>query len=304
MFKPKAAKKDYDESMLPKTRKEVFFDVLKNNWGKFILYGIFVLLISFPIHFTAVAEVFYRNYIYAQINSGALTELAGANAMISASNTLALIDIPLIALFAVCFSGVCHIMRQFVWEENVYIRYEYVKGIKQNAVQFLILGLLVGLVRFACIWFGNIITVSAGEAAYYVSYLPTAWFLIILAPPAAYMTVCIPIYAVKFHQNVKYAFMLYFKNLFKTLLAVIVCALAFIPQLFPIPLCQIIGRAVSSLLVPIILLGWYCFAFDRLDTTINKRFYPELVGRGTYKPDINNAEKTGQTEQNQNGESK
>lgn len=290
MFKPKVAKKEYDASMLPKNRKEVFFDVLKNNWGKFILYGLLVLLMSFPLHFTALAELLYKNYLQTAIGTGDLTNIEAANAMISASNTFALIDIPLICLFAVCFSGVCHIMRQLAWGENVYFRYEYVKGIKQNAVQFLILGLLVGLVRFACIWFGNIITVSGGEAAYYVSYLPSAWFLIIFAPPAAYLIVCIPIYAVKFHQNVKSAFMLYFKNIFKTLLAVIICALVFIPQLFPIMLCQIIGRIISSVLVPIILLGWFCFAFDRLDKVLNERLYPQLVGKGTYNPSTKKAE--------------
>lgn len=33
-FKPKPAKKEYERSMLPKNRKEVFFDVIKLNWGK------------------------------------------------------------------------------------------------------------------------------------------------------------------------------------------------------------------------------------------------------------------------------
>lgn len=281
-FKPKPAKKEYERSMLPKNRKEVFFDVIKLNWGKFLLYGCLVLLLSLPLHVSAILGDFYTASLSSQLEAGKITAGQAVAMASSSSNTLALVNIVLCLIFAVGFSGLAHVMRQHGWEESVYFRHEYIKGIKQNAGSFALLGLLVGIIKFACVWFQNYLMLHAGNAYAYAGYIPAALLAIFLAPPAAYMTVCVPIYGVKFHQNFKTALMLYFKSFFKTALAVLICAIPFVVQMIPNFYCHLIGRIISSLVVPFIMLGWFLFTFDRLDATINKKLYPQLVGKGIY----------------------
>ena len=283
MFKPKPAKKEYLPSMLPKNRKEVFFDVLKLNWGRFILYGFLVLLISLPMHASVIFGDFYSASISEALDTGKITAVQAVSMATSSSNTLALVDILFCVIFAVGFSGLAHIMRQHAWEESVYFRHEYIKGIKQNAGSFALLGLLVGIIKFACTWFGNYLMLHNGNAFAYAGYIPAAIFAIFLAPPAAYMTVCVPIYGVKFHQNFKTALMLYFKSFFKTIFAVLICALPFVVQMIPNFYCHLIGRIVSSLATPFIMLGWFVFTYEMLDKTINPKLYPQLVGKGVYK---------------------
>lgn len=280
MFKPKAAKKEYEKYMLPKNRREVFFDVIKLNWIRFLLYGCLIMVISLPIHISAILEDMYKIHLSSALSTGKMTETEAAVLASSSSNTLALVNIVLLVIFAAGFSGLAHVIRQHAWEESVYFRYEYVKGIRQNAGSFMLLGLLTGLVHFFCVWFQNILLMSGSGGYDYVRYLPTVWFGILGLPPAAYLTVCIPIYKVKFYQNVKTALMLYFKNFLRTLLAIILCGAVFLLKFVPNLYFHIIGRLVSSLVVPFIALGWFLFTYDRLDETINKKMYPQLVGRG------------------------
>lgn len=283
MFRPKPAKKEYEPSMLPKNRKEVFFDVIKLNWGKFLLYGCLVLLLSLPLHATDLIGFVYNKNIQSAYYSHKINRTEMLSLVCSSAETLALVDIVLCVIFAVGFSGLAHVMRQHGWEESVYFRHEYIKGIKQNAGSFALLGLLVGIIRFACVWFEYYMLAQDVNAYLIVGYVPFAVFAIFLAPPAAYLTVCVPIYGVKFHQNFKTALMLYFKSFFKTALAVIICAIPFIVQMIPNFYCHLIGRIVSSLAVPFIMLGWFLFTFNRLDETINKKLYPQLIGKGIYK---------------------
>lgn len=269
--------------MLPKNRKEVFFDVVKNNWGRFLLYGCLVLLISLPLQVSAVLGDLYQMQLSSMLDAGQITSQEAVLLASSSDNTLALTGILCWVIFAIGLSGLAHIMRQHAWEESVYFRYEYIKGIRQNAGSFILLGLLTGLVRFACGWFHNVILLNGGNAYYYAGYLPAAWAAVLLLPPAAYLAVCIPIYSVKFYQNVKTAFMLYFKNLFKTVLAVALCGAVFLLQLIPGFYVQIVCRVAICFALPFILLAWFLFTYDRLDETVNPKWYPFLVGRGVYQ---------------------
>ncbi len=283
MFRPKAAAKEYEKYMLPKNRKEVFQDVVKNNWQQFLLYGCLVLLISLPIHLSAILKDLYRAQLSAAVEGGGITAEQAVLLASSSSNTLALADIVWYVLFAVGFSGLAHLIRQHAWEESVYFRYEYIKGIRQNAGSFARLGLLTGLIRFACVWFQNMLTVNGGGAYGYLGYLPAVWAAVFLIPLAAYMMVCIPIYDVKFYQNLKNAFLVFSKNMWKSLLAAAICGVVFVIQMLPGFWFHITGRLISSFAVPFVTLGWFLFAYDRLDETMNEKLYPQLVGRGILK---------------------
>lgn len=143
----------------------------------------------------------------------------------------------------------------------------------QNWKQYLPLGLLTGLAVFACrygMW--------AAEGLW--GLLPAAVLGLALGPVAAYLSVTVAVYDLPFFGHVKYALLLYGKNAPKTLLAAGLCLLPFVPQFLPNIYCHTIGRLLSGMLIPFVMLAWFLFAFSRLDRDINPAHYPELVDRG------------------------
>lgn len=280
LFKPKTSKTDYTQSMLPQNRKEVFFDVVKMHFWKLLICGFILLLFALPLHFTDLLTFFYQAGLYEKLVLEELDVEEVAFMMVSFSNFMGLINILLYMLFAVGLAGVARVIKLLAWEENAFLRYDFFAGIRQNASQYVLLGFIVGLLAFICRYVNNLSTLVEGNIYGYLGIIPTVLCMLLLAPVAAYMTVCIAVYNNKFLQNSKICFVLYFKDAPKTLLACLCCFAVFIVQLIPNFYCHLIGRIVASILIPFVMLGWFLFAFNALDKTVNNKFYPELIGKG------------------------
>ena len=57
MRKTKKASKDFERSMLPQTRRAVFFDVLKLQWRKLLLASFILLVSALPLLLIAIFHV-------------------------------------------------------------------------------------------------------------------------------------------------------------------------------------------------------------------------------------------------------
>lgn len=285
LFTPKTALEDFTGDMLPHNRREVFKDVFKLHHRTLLLCGLILFVFLLPLHITALWEAIVKAQISAGLGEKPTEEqiFKATTSIISFGNMRALIDIVFWILFFVGFAGIARVIRQFGWEENVYFRYEFVVGIKDNWAQYSVTGLLVGIVRFICIYIGNtaVLASGQGEIYSYLGLIPTVLFMIFLLPPAMYAVVNMSVYKNSFRQNVKIGFALYAKYFWKTVLAVICCSAVFIPQIIPNLICIIMGRIISSFLLPFIMLGWWLFAYNGLDGLINPKHAPELIGRGT-----------------------
>lgn len=288
MFKPKTSKKEYDSSMLPKNRKEVFFDVMKLHWGKFLMFGCLMFLFAFPIHFCAMAEDFYQMQLYATLPANPTEEQAAS--VLSAIMTFNLIknaiNVGLLVLFSVGLSGMARIIRQYCWGENVDFGHDFILGIKQNGKQFALIAFIAGIIAFVCNYITQISsTIVSNEIYEWIGIIPSILCAVFLIPVAGFALVASACYENKLRHNLKIGRVCYFKNLWKTLLACICCLAVFVIQLLPFFWCHLIGRIVATLLIPEIMLGWYLFALGRLDEAVNKKLHPELVGKGIYKPE-------------------
>lgn len=273
LFKPKTAKADFEASMLPSTRREVFFDVVKLHFPKLVVCGVISLLFTLPFLFTAMA----RDGLQATLYQGSLSgDQDGETALVyltTYQNVIALVEIPCFLLLSVGLAGLARVVKRFAWEEPVRVGGDFVKGIAQNWKHYLLLGLLTGLAQFACRYAAQL---SAGAWG----ILPALLLALALGPVAAFLTVTIAVYDLRFSGHTRYALLLYGRNAPKTLLAAGLCFLPFVPQLLPNVYCHTIGRLVSGLMIPLVMLAWFLFAFSCLDRDINREQYPELVDRG------------------------
>lgn len=282
-FKLKSAKSDFTKSMLPHNRKQVFSDVVKLHWKELLILGFVALIFSLPLLFSQVMQDnITAGIINALPDSPTEEQFAAARADIVAyENTRAFINIIFLLLFSVALSGILRVVRQYAWEENVSLSADFFAGVKQNLGQISLVALISGVIYALCVLSYNLSSMASGVSAY-LFIIPVGVSLLVALPVAGYTLAAVAVYSNKFIQNVKAAFTVYAQNPFKALLATLCCMLVFIPQYIPDFYCHVFGRMISSLLCPFVLLGWLLFCFNRFDKKINAKFFPELVGKGTF----------------------
>lgn len=269
IFGPKAAAQDCTEASLPSTRRAVFWDVLKLQFFKLALCGLITLAAALPVFLVTMVEGLYRLSLTQQVHQGELTqELAALYSPLSRSMG-AVLQIPLLLLLAVALAGVGRIIKLLAWEEPVLFWWDLRRGLRQNLGQMLVLAALMGVIRFACVY-------AAGKGF----WLPGLLALLFLAPPAAYMAVGICVYDLPLSQQFRYALILYAHRPLATLAACAVCAVPFLFQLLPNFYVRMVAGLLGGFLIPVVMLGWFCFCFAQMDRFLNQSRYPELLGRG------------------------
>ncbi len=273
------AEKDYTVNMLPHTRKEVFFDTLKLQWRGLILLGLIVLLFSIPIHILDIFNAIENSKLnYESVGGGVETIYQ----MISMSNIMVLIKVPCYLLLFVGLAGVCRIIRQYAYGENVFFMADFFQGIKQNGAQMFLLGLVFSIMYALSMVAFNFSRTIDNIWLALLCMLPLGLFVLIVIPVTAYSVVSITVYKNKFGNILLTSLMNVAKAPFKTFVALLCCLGILALQLIPNLIAMFVVKAVFSAIAPLSLLGWFLFALNRFDKTINAEKYPELVGRGTY----------------------
>ena len=281
LFKPST--KEYTQDMLPQNRRQVFFDVVKLHFTKLLFLGLIIFAFSLPLHLSSLFGDIYVGNINAKImETTGEQQKELISQVIAFDNLRALVNIALWIIFAVGFSGVQRVVRQYAWEQNVFTGHDFATGVKQNVGQNVLLALIVGGCYALAVAAYNMASQISGALAV-VFMLPVGIFIFLVIPMCAYATVTIPIYGNKFKNNLWIALTLYLKHPLKTFLALLCCGfllvLLFIPNLY----CHIVGRIALSFMAPFAMLGFYLFSFNMLDDIVNKDKHPELVGLGTFK---------------------
>ena len=277
-YQQKAAAEDYTANMLPNSRKTLFFDVLKIRSWQLFKMGLLILLFSLPIHMVALLEEVYTAQFYGAEPHMSQQELTALT--VAFGNIRALINIPLLMIFSVGFSGVSGMIRQCAWGENLSFWYHFRKGIRQNGLQMLLLAVITGAVNLFCTACSGLSYTTQSLMSSYIVFIPAVFAVSILLPIGAYMTVCIPVYSNRFGQNVKLGIVLYLKHWKKTIPVLLIWSILFISYYIPGFYFHMIGRLLASVFTPILMLGFSLFAYQRLDESVNQRFFPELVGKG------------------------
>ena len=284
MRKPRNAKNDCTSNSLPHNRKEVFFDVLKLHFGDLMKCGIILFSFCAPLIALSVYKELALMSFQELINSisSEATLFEEIKRMVIFDNLTALIAIPLFMIASVGFAGIMRIIRQFAWEENVYIRYDFKEGVKQNIRQTILASLIVGLFNFLYTLVQNAVMLTLGGVETYMMIIPKALLAAVFIPALAYTLVSVSLYNNRFFENVRIGFVLYAENIAKTLFVLLLSALSAVLMLVPNFICKIAGEVVFVFALPVCMLGWWLVAYDLLDERINTINHTDLIGRGTF----------------------
>lgn len=283
LFRYKPNAREYTPDMLPHTRKEVFFDVLKLQWKSLFALGGLILLASLPIIACYVFEQVYSSIILDAVTAqeGTVEYTAALNKINTLSSAVAFIKIPFFAIFGVVMSGVARIIRQHAYEECVHFPTDFAEGVKQNSKSAVVLATTISAIGAISNFAYGLRDLTDG-AMNMITALPTTLFVIVFIPIAAIVSVLIPVYNISFSRNIKWAIFIFAKKPVKVVISLLLAAAVFSTTLIPGFLTGLIGRVVGMILLPFAMLGFYLAMFDVLDELINKENYPEIVGKGTF----------------------
>lgn len=270
--------------MLPRNRKEVFFDVLRLQWRSLLLLGLILLLFALPLLLSSVVrDVYVSNFLAALEGTGAEQQPGAGYALAYWEIARSLVNILFLVVFSVALAGVSRVLRQYAWGENVHIPTDFAKGVKDNSKQMALLGFFTGLIFVLCLvvlYFSS--SYQSGFLAS-LSLLPIAITLLLILPLFFISMVMIPVYSNPFGITLKNAFYIFTRVPFQTLLFLVCCAVIWIPALLPNLYCHLIGGAAALLLTPFVLLAWTLFCYHQFDRFINRSICPELVNKGIFQ---------------------
>lgn len=283
----KIATEDYEMSMLPQTRKAVFFDVFKLQWRKLVILGGILVLFSMPLIVLNLLRDGYAIGLFYSVE-GASQETQNQTGI-----QLILADVLKSGLqvipFMVCsvgLAGIMRVLRQFAWGENIHIPTDFGKGVKDNFRPMLLLAFLAGAVLAAChlLWYFAVCYQT--DAMWMVCVIPVAFSALFLLPVFTISIVMIPVYNNPLRQIFRMAFLVYVKGFGKVLLGVLLTVALPVLGMLPNTFCHFVFGLIAAVTAPTILLGWTLFCYNRLDKDINPIICPELIGRGLYIPPI------------------
>lgn len=274
------AKNEYTQNMLPQNRKEVFFDVVKLHWRRLFLLGCLVFVFSLPLYILQWMQDAQSLQVGELSKTISGEELQATYYQMAIANVIrCFASIPFWMLLGVGFAGICRILRQYAWEENVHIYTDFIKGIRANGKHTALLGLLVGFVYAVCISTYQMLPYGQSYLSW-VSLIQIGISLVLVLPVCGFCLTMIPVYANTMKQHILFSFAVYLKTPVKTLLTALCCMLIFLPMWIPVVMVHILGSFLISFLAPVVLLAWTLYSYQVFDAHINSRYYPELVGKG------------------------
>ncbi len=281
----KIAKQDYEASMLPQTRKAVFFDVFKLQWRKLLILGGILVLFSLPMVILNLLRDGYAIGLFYSME-GASEEAksqAGVQLLFADIWKNVLQIIPFM-IYGVGLAGVMRVLRQFAWGENVYIPTDFGKGVKDNLRPMLAISFLAGGLLALCYFLYFMAVSYQTDIMWMVCIIPIAFSALFVLPVFAVSLVMIPVYNNPLTQIFKMAFWVYIKGFGKVLLGVLLTILLRVAGMLPSTFFHFVFGLLASVAAPTILLGWTLFCYNRFDKDLNPIICPELIGRGIYIP--------------------
>ena len=285
MFK-RAEKHITDEDAkrkLPHNRKEVFFDLLAHRKMTLFALSCFTFMFFIPL----AVDLFYFNFLESAAIASEKYEY-----LFSLFFYSMLIMLPCMVIGFLGFAGAFYVAKRLVWQEDVSLSVDFFQGIKENWKHAIVNGVVFGIFLFGLVVGGT----------YLIIYSPTTpvWCGIGIGALALLFITFGMVISINFAQDVFYenSLITTFKNSF--------CFLGLLNWkvlvLFLLTTGGVIVLGCFNLLT--LAIGLFLFAFLNsvvvvlytllshvvFDKYINKENYPDIVGKGLYKPEIEDKE--------------
>ena len=261
---------------LPRTRKEVFFDLLKNRKMTLFALSCYVFMFFIPL----AVDLLYFNFVEAMAISAEKSEYLFSLIFYSM-----LIMLPCMMIGFIGLAGGFYVAKKLVWQEGISLANDFFKGIKENWKHALINGFIFGLVLFGLVVGGAFLVIHAdvhpvvrgiGIGALIVLFLVFGMVV-----------------AINFTQGVYYenSFGVTLKNSFSFLgllnwkvfvIYLLSTGVVFTLSLFNF-LTLTIGLLLFAVFNSVVIVLYTLVSHAAFDKYINQEHYPDMVNKGLYK---------------------
>lgn len=206
------------------------------------------------------------------------------------------------AVLSVGAAGVFYVIRRLVWGEEISFLSDFWKGIKMNAVQSVISGVLfIAFVGALCYGMNTLsLNVQLGSA-YWVLLIIQIFLLVVAVLLLLFQYCIIAVYSDSMIKIIKNSFALVFMTLPRGLLTLVAIAA-------PVALIAMLGSSYLMYLIAVTVMGLVGFGYAILlftlyahgafDKFINKDNFPSIYKKGLYaeKVDAQNEQTDAQDE--------
>lgn len=276
MRKQQSAQAEFTEKKLPHNRTDVFFDCINVRYPTFIRCGLILLAFALPL-----LGVYLLKDLYMFSLDYTLPQEELQMEMVSLSNLTAILALPAWIIFGFGFSGIIRIIRQLVWSNPVFFRKDFWHGVKTNGKIYACTFLSLGISLLFNTYIHNLPIYPE-----YLRLIPAVFSVVGLFPVFWFILSQTAVYRTRFFGCLKDSVFLYGKTVFSTF-GISLCLL--IPVLFNLIGNLIIKYLFLALyivfLLPLAVMLWFLYSCNVFDKLINAKQFPELVGKGFWKPE-------------------
>ena len=278
MFKRKEKQISDSEAKrnLPTSRKEVFFDLLRNRKMTLFALSCFTFMFFIPL----AVDLFFFNYLESAAIAADKKEYLFSLVFYSMC-----IMIPCMVVGFIGFAGAFYTAKRLVWQEDINLAVDFFHGIKENWKHAIINGLLFGIILFGVVIGGSYLLIFAPTS-------PITCGIGIGALILVFLTFGMVI-ALNFTQDVYYenGILTTFKNSFCFLgllnWRILVLFILTTGGLFVLSIFNLItlgiGLFLFAILNSVVIIIYTLLSHSVFDKYINQEHYPDMVNKGLYK---------------------
>lgn len=261
---------------LPRNRKEVFFDLLKNRKMNLFAFSCYTFIFFIPLAVDLFLFNFFESAAIAADKSDQLFSLVFYSMLIM---------LPCMLIGFIGLAGAFYTAKKMVWQEGISLASDFFQGIKENWKCALINGVIFGLALFGLVVGGTYLMIYAPVHAVVKGIGLGAlilFFLLFGMVVVLNFTQCVYYennYAVTLRNSFSFLGLLNWRILLIYLLST---GTVLVLGLFNL-ITLTIGLLLFAITNSVVIILYTLISHYGFDKYINKEHYPHMVGKGLYK---------------------
>lgn len=286
MFNKKEEKHITDADVkrsLPKNRKEVFFDLLKHRKMTLFALSCFTFMFFIPL----AVDLLYFNFLESAAISAEKYEYLFSLVFYSMA-----IMVPCMMIGFLGFAGAFYTAKKIVWQEGTMFASDFFQGIKENWGRAVLNGLLFGVILFGFVIGGSYLLIfqQASPILVGVGIGALTLFLLVFGMITVLNFTQDVYYSTPKMQTLKNSFC--FVGLLNwRILLVFVFSTGVVITLSCFNMITLaIGLFLFSITNSVAIILYTLMSHYAFDKYINVEQYPDMVGKGLYKVEIDDKE--------------
>lgn len=272
MFRYKPAPPAITPAKLPKTRWQMFWDVIKNNFSLIVNVSLLCLLFALPLI-----------TVYALTYLTTTSVLGSQNAVSKIFSTIfyaSIVAIPCYSVWFLGLNGAFAVMKKRVWNQGCVVRSTFWTAIKNGKVA--LMGAITGfIVALATIGSAYLLIYGTNTTQQALGISICAILVLLFATTSAYFLAGSNLYELSFADLFRNSFAFTWMALLRNLaLNVIFVAL---------PIFLVVLHPISAFIALFVIVlftqgisacAWTLLAHSLFDKYINSQYYPDYVNKG------------------------